>query len=454
MNLTPFFAHLRYGDFSDIYFEEAEHLQLVWEDGRIEQVQAGRDCGVGYHIQSGEESRYSHQGGWDYCSFAPLATALEHGLRPVRPRPAAGVLRAHTHAVRIPPATVAVERKVALLESIHALLIRSDTRIAQVSVRYGERRKKIIILTEDGRAVSEERTYSVLGVAVVAQENGQSQTAAEARGGIGGFELIEGQDLAQLCAGVAARAANKLVAPYLPACEMPVVIAGVAGGTMIHEAIGHSLEADAVQKGISPHFAGKLNAPIAGAAVSIVDDPTLAGMRGSYAVDDEGQAARPVLLVEQGILREYLYDRFTARKDSVASNAHGRRESFQSRPIPRMANTFVRPGSHTPAEIISSVERGLFVRRMGGGQVNTATGDFMFEVEEGYLIKDGRIGHLVRGASLLGNGPQALMNIDMVASDLGWSIGTCGKDGQGVPVADGMPTLRIANILVGGAADK
>jgi TldD protein len=189
--------------------------------------------------------------------------------------------------------------------------------------------------------------------------------------------------------------------------------------------------------------------------VSVLEDPTMPGQRGFYAFDDEGIPAQRVVLVDHGVLKTYLYDRQTARKDGVTSNGHGRRESFRHRPIPRMANTFVSSGQDNPAEILRSVPNGMLVTKMGGGQVETATGDFVFEVEEGFMIKDGQIQHLIRGANLLGNGPDVLRTIDMVGSDMGWSVGTCGKEGQGSPVSDGLPTLRIPKgVVVGGDAAR
>jgi TldD protein len=188
--------------------------------------------------------------------------------------------------------------------------------------------------------------------------------------------------------------------------------------------------------------------------LTIIDDPTLPFYRGSYSFDDEGVPAAPTRLVENGVLKTYLYDRVTAGKDGAAPNAHGRRESYHHRPIPRMGNLYIAPGDDDPAEILSSLKRGLYVTRMGGGQVNTATGEFMFEVDEGFWVEDGEVRHMVRDANLLGTGPEVLQSIDKLGWDIGWAIGVCGKDGQSVPVADGQPTLRIPKILVGGKHEE
>ncbi len=218
---------------------------------------------------------------------------------------------------------------------------------------------------------------------------------------------------------------------------------------MIHEAVGHGLEADLAQQGLSV-YSKKIGQEVASRHITVLDDPTLPRKRGSFAFDDEGVPARKTILVEKGVLKAYLYDRLAAWKDGVESNGHGRRESYEHKPIPRMSNTLVAPGTMKAEEIIRSVDKGLFVTKMGGGQVNTVNGDFVFEVSEGQLIENGTIGEPVRGAVLLGNGPRVLMDIDMVADDLGFGIGTCGKEGQGVPVADAQPTLRIPELVIGG----
>jgi TldD protein len=251
-------------------------------------------------------------------------------------------------------------------------------------------------------------------------------------------------------AEIAARRSQLMLsARKAPMGKMPVVLSSEAGGTMIHEAIGHGLEADLAQEGLSV-FSKKIGEKVASPLITVVDDPTLRQKRGSYAFDDEGVGSRRTVLVEDGVLKGYLYDRLTAMKDGVEPTGNGRRESYHHKPIPRMSNTMILPGKSKPEEIIRSVEKGLFVKKMGGGQVNTVNGDFVFEVSEGYLIEKGNVAEPIRGAILTGNGPQILKEIDKVGDDLGFGIGTCGKEGQGVPVSDAQPTLRIPEILVGG----
>jgi TldD protein len=221
---------------------------------------------------------------------------------------------------------------------------------------------------------------------------------------------------------------------------------------MIHEAVGHGLEADLAMEGLSC-YKGMLGQTIANPLIDVVDDKTVPFKRGAYAFDDEGTASERTVLIEKGVLKNYLFDRFHAMKYNMKSTANGRRESFRYKPIPRMSNTIILPGAEDPNAIIASVDSGVLVRKMGGGQVDTVRGDFVFEIQEGYLIEKGKIGPMIRNATMMGNGPKALKDIDMVGNDLGFGIGTCGKDGQGVPVADAQPTIRIPEIVVGGKGE-
>jgi TldD protein len=243
-----------------------------------------------------------------------------------------------------------------------------------------------------------------------------------------------------------------LTAQPAPSGRMTVVLASEAGGTMIHEAIGHSLEGDLIRKGLSP-FGDKIGQNVASPLISVVDDATLEGWRGSYGLDDEGSPGERTLLVERGVLLGFMHDMLSARLAGVRPTGNGRRQSYAYGPLPRMSNTMILPGESPPDDIIKSVSRGLYVVRMGGGQVNTVNGDFVFEINEGYIIREGEPAEPVRGATLIGNGQQVLKSIDMVGTDCGLGIGTCGKDEQSVPVADAQPTLRIPKITVGGSGE-
>lgn len=318
-------------------------------------------------------------------------------------------------------------------------------------VVYRDSRTNTQIANSLGEFIENARTGTLLVTQVVAADDGQIQTGYEPLGRFQGFEIFRERSPEEIALAAARRATMMLAARKAPGGLMPVVLSSEAGGTMVHEAIGHGLEADLAQSGMSV-YTGKVGTQVASPLVTVIDDATIPNARGSFSFDDEGTPAQQTVLVENGILKGYLYDRLSAMKDGCASTGNGRRESYHAKPIVRMTNTMIAPGTTPPNEIVSGVERGLFVRKMGGGQVNTVNGDFVFEVSEGYLIENGTVGEPVRGATLTGNGPEVLQKIVQVGSDLGFGIGTCGKDGQGVPVSDAQPTLLISEITVGGAA--
>ncbi|WP_461832595.1 TldD/PmbA family protein, partial [Aquifex sp.] len=275
------------------------------------------------------------------------------------------------------------------------------------------------------------------------------QRGYESLGGRKGFEIFNETPPEEVAEKAAKRALLMLNAKPAPAGTFTVVMSSQAGGTMIHEAVGHGLEADLVQQGLSV-YAGKLGEKVASELVTVVDDATLPSHNGSFTVDDEGVPAKRKVLIKDGVLVGYMYDRLRAMKDGVESTGNGRRQSYAHVPIVRMTNTFIDKGKDNPEDIIRDTKKGILVVKMGGGEVNTVTGDFMFEIMEGYIIENGEITYPIRGATLIGNGPKALQDVDAVGYDLGWAIGTCGKDGQGVPVTDAQPTIRIRKLTLGG----
>ncbi|HOW27845.1 MAG TPA: TldD/PmbA family protein [Elusimicrobiota bacterium] len=443
----------------DIFMEETDLLSVRWENRRVENIVQGSDSGVGLRLMFGDETRLTHVD----CRHpvteglrAPETERLVSACQelagsavslPVSFRPVSRPLR--RHPIRRPPQNIPLKDKIHLLRQMDRIARRFPA-VRQVTISYGERIRDIAYWNSSPTTFREGRTYVVMAIQVTVADGKLLQTATEVIGGLQGFELMSESRCSRLAEMTARRAVSKLKSPPAPLGEMAVVIASSSGGTLIHEAVGHSLEADAIRQGTSPHYAGKIGRTVASPLVTVVDDPTRPGSRGSFIFDDEGVPSRKTVLIDRGVLKTYLYDRKTARQCHRAPNGHGRRESYAHKPIPRMSNTYVVPGPHDPKEIIASVDKGLLVTRMGGGQVNTATGDFVFEVEEGYRIDRGQPAQMVRGANLLGNGPQVLRSIDRVGTDLGWAIGTCGKDGQGVPVSDGLPTVRIPTLIVGG----
>jgi TldD protein len=440
------------GEFADIFIERSAPLSLQCEENRLEKVMSGIDCGAGVRLIFGQRTAYAYTNELTTGSLLEIADAVSqaaagntHGattkLIKVRPRIELPVIKA--------PEGVDTSRKAEMVLNANKVARRYDPRIRQAMVNYRENRQRVLVANSDGVLAEDERMYLTAVVHVVAADGEIVQTGYEPVGGIAGMELFDACPLDRAAETAARRAVMMLSARKAPAGRMPVVLSAEAGGTMIHEAIGHGLEADLAQSGLSV-YSNRKGEQIASPLITVVDDATLSGRRGSFCFDDEGVHAERTVLVDKGILNTFMYDRLTAMKDGVTSTGNGRRESYKHRPIPRMTNTMIVPGGSGPEDILRSTSQGLFVKKMGGGQVNTVNGDFVFEVSEGYLIENGKIGELVRGATLTGNGPQALLSIDMVGSDLGFAIGTCGKDGQGSPVSDAQPTLRIPELTVGG----
>jgi TldD protein len=443
------------GEYADLFLEKSSPLSILCEDDRLEKVIAGREHGAGLRVIAGKRTAYAYTNEITTASLLELADAVGHAVSGGDAAAVRTISLSRTHSVsslglvRQPPRSVSSERKAAMVMQANRVARSFDPRIRQAMVTYRENCQEVLIATSEGCLHEDTRNYLTAMVQVVASEGEIIQTGYETVGGLTGMELFETEPLEQAAEKAARRAVMMLSSRKAPAGRMPVVLSSAAGGTMIHEAIGHGLEADLAQSGLSV-YSGKIGQQIAAPVITVVDDATLPGRRGSFCVDDEGTSAQRTVLVDRGMLKTYLYDRLTAMKDGSRSTGNGRRESYRHRPIPRMTNTMIVPGKTKPAEILRSTPNGLFVRKMGGGQVNTVNGDFVFEVSEGYLIENGRIGEPVRGATLVGNGPAVLMSIDLVGSDLGFSIGTCGKDGQGSPVSDAQPTLRIPEITVGG----
>lgn len=444
------------GDFAEIFLERRRTTGISCEDNKIERVHSGLEQGAGIRVIKGENTIYGYTNELTKDSLLETARLVGNaaggkGTKPEikwqRPRPN------WDFQIKKRPDEVPVEEKVALVQRANEAARAVDKRIVQVSVAYGDVIQEVTIANSEGVLVQDERVRCRFMVNAVATDGKIIQTGYESAGGLMGFELFEENDPVELARKAAERAVRMLEARPAPAGRMTVVMAGEAGGTMIHEACGHGLEADLVQKQLSV-YAGKKGQQVASPLITVIDDATLPGKYGSFRFDDEGQPGQRTVLIKDGILEDYMYDYLTARKEGRKSTGNGRRESYRDRPIPRMTNTFIAPGKDDPQAIIRETQRGLLVKRMGGGQVNTTNGDFVFDVAEGYLIENGQIGPAVRGATLTGNGPEVLKMVDRVGSDLGFSLGTCGKDGQGVPVGDAQPTIRIPEMVVGGILDE
>ncbi len=439
------------GDYADIFFESRNSTNIIFENGKIEKVQWGIDSGIGLRLLLNGNTYYVFTNSFEEnrllelaCDLSRIAGSKERELN-LFFNEKQGMLPCEI----IMPSGVDLKKKVNLIFKTDKFLSTYNKNIVQYKIVYGDSLQNAEIVNSKGLFVKDMRVQSLFLVQTVAMKDNILQTGYEPAGGAEGFELFSRVNVLDVAKTAADRALNNLFAKKLSGGEMPVVLSSDSGGTMIHEAIGHGLEADIVNDGMSVYSKDKMGTQVASEKITVIDDGTIPFKRGTQNFDDEGNPCSKNILVENGILKNYMYDVLNAIKDNCESTGNGRRESFRFKPIPRMTNTYIASGSDKPEEIVRSVEKGLFVKKMGGGQVNTVTGDFVFEVSEGYEIYKGEIGEPVRDTTLIGNGPEILKKIDMVGNDLGFGIGTCGKDGQGVPVADAQPTLRIPEIVVG-----
>lgn len=440
-------------DFAEVFFEHRENSAVSCEENRIERIISGIDEGAGIRVIAGGNTSYA------YTNEVSMERLLEMaelaGKAAQRQETSLAPLDFYTpkalaeFQIKIPPDKVEMCTKTENVLEANRAAREVDPRIRQVTVGYGDVRQKVIIANTEGVYVEDLRTRTRLSVNSVAVEGGEVQTGYHSVGGTTGLELFEENDPGDIGSKAAKRAILMLGAKPAPAGKMPVILSGQAGGTMVHEACGHGLEADLVQKNISV-YGGKKGEQVASPLISVIDEGIIKGRFGSLRYDDEGCPGQKTVLIKDGVLLEYMYDYLTARNDGRKSTGNGRRESYHNRPVPRMTNTYIAPGHSDPEKIIKKAGKGLLVTAMGGGQVNTTNGDYVFDVAEGYLVNDGEVLYPVRGATLTGNGPQTLKLVEEVGRDLGFTIGICGKEGQGVPVSDAQPTMYIKELIVGG----
>ena len=437
------------GEFAEVFAERRGGLTLAIDESRIESVQSGAEEGAGVRVLSGATTYFAHVDGLDPADLERAAGEAAAALRAERaePRP----LRSEAPSpqpVEQPPGDVPAVRKAELLRELDQRARAAGGEIAQVSASYGEARREVAIANSDGLFSGDDRTRVRIGAQAVARRDERVETGAETLGAARGFELFD-DDPAAIAELAARKALTLLDAVPAPTGTMPVVVGGGFGGVLFHEMTGHGLEADHVQKGASV-YAGKLGEAVAQPLLTAYDDGRMPGEWGSDAIDDEGAPTQKTRLIEDGRLIGFLHDRRTAGREGVAQTGNGRRESFRHLPIPRMTNTYIAPGDAEPEAIIGDVAKGFYAVSFGGGQVDPATGDFVFGVNEGYLIEDGRVTQPCRGATLVGNCLQALAAIDAVGNDFWMKTGICGKGGQKVPVGTGQGHVRIAAMTVGG----
>lgn len=448
-------ALARGGDFAEVFVEDRRSAGGHFDDGRVEELISGRDRGAGIRVVRGETTGFAHTADLSEAGLANAARAAAAAARGGGEGVRAAELErrdvAHPHEVAILPETVDKARKVALLERADAAARAEGSAVRQVSAGFAEGRRRILVANSDGVLAGDETVRTRFSVSVVAEGDTGFQTGTEAPGYSIGFEYFDEITPEEVARTAARRALTLLDARPAPSGKLPVILERGAGGVLFHEACGHGLEADLVRKHASV-FEGKVGEPVASPLVTLVDDGVLARQWGASAIDDEGTPARRNVLIEGGVLGDYMWDLLRARRDGRESSGNGRRQTYADLPMVRMTNTYLVAGDTDPGEIIASTPYGLYCVQLGGGQVNTTTGDFVFGVTEAYLVENGRVTAPVRAAQLIGNGPEALKLIDAVGNDFDTWAGTCGKDGQGVPVSAGQPTLRVAELTVGGTA--
>ncbi len=444
-------------DDGELFLEYRETESIVLDDGRIRSAGFDTTLGFGLRAVAGETAGYAHAGEISEAALkraAATVSSVAHGHAGIAAEPPRA-----TNARLYSPANPLSDEggfaaRTALLSEIDAYARAKDSRVVQVSASIGGEWQAVQILRGDGERVADLRPLVRLSVSVVVEHAGRRETGSHGLGGRFGYDRITKPEVWREAIDSAMRQALiNLDSVAAPAGEMPVVLGSGWPGIMLHEAIGHGLEGDFNRKQTSA-FAGLMGQRIAAPGVTVVDDGTIPDRRGSLTVDDEGTPTSRTVLIEDGILREFMQDRMNARLMGVRATGNGRRQSYAHAPMPRMTNTVMLGGSHSVEEMIASVPRGLYAVNFGGGQVDITSGKFVFSASEAYLIENGKIGPAVKGATLIGNGPDALTKVEMIGSDMALDpgIGTCGKNGQGVPVGVGQPTLKISGLTVGGTS--
>jgi TldD protein len=427
------------GDYADLYFESVTATALGVDEQIVKSASQGTSAGCGIRVLSGERTGYAYTDNLSPDRLLHVQGFIETPVADLYPVPLGGF-------------DLDLAARLELILKADRAARAFDPRIVQVRASYSEELRRILIAASDGAYASDTQPLCRLNVFVIAKEDANTTKGSAGAGGRAGLEQFVDSKSPEALAREAARGAIlQLSAVPAPAGEMEVVLGPGWPGILLHEAVGHGLEADFNRKKTSA-FAGLIGQKVASSKVTVVDNGTIEGRRGSLNVDDEGSPTQETVLIEGGILRGYMTDKLSARLTGAANTGSGRRESYQCIPMPRMTNTYMLAGDDAPEDILRSVKRGLYAVNFGGGQVDITNGKFVFSASEAYLIEDGKITAPVRDATLIGNGPDALKYVSMVGHDLklDQGIGTCGKDGQSVPVGVGMPTIKLDKMTVGG----
>jgi TldD protein len=444
----------RGGDFCDLYFQHTVNHWTGMEDGQINRAYGNVDLGAGVRVLKGDATGFAYTEELTeeaLLSAAETAAAVADGAPQARPQAIAAVKARNYYPIKVPWSEVGVDRKLPIIEQVNSAARNRNGNLVKVSIFLGDEGSHVLLVNSEGRMVEDYRPMATLWLTCVGVKDGRVETCSEsisARQDINYFSHARLTDHAHF---VADTVEEMFGAVEAPAGEMPVVLGAGVSGILLHEAMGHPMEADFNRKGTSL-YADRMGQRIACEHVTIIDDGTNTNMRGSLNVDDEGEPSQRTVLVENGILRSYLHDRISSKHYRVPPTGSGRRQSFRYPPVPRMRNTYMLAGPHDPQEVIASVKKGIYAETFANGQVNIGAGDFTFYLQKGRLIENGKLTDVIKDANLIGNGPKVLESIDLVGTDLVMfaSGGTCGKDGQSVPVGFGLPTVRAGKISVGG----
>lgn len=442
------------GDFAEVYIQRSQSTSISLDERKVKSAEARIAQGVGIRVISGEKTGYAYSDILEMevlLDVARVAAKIAEGPGIERRIHVTAQLAPDYYKVAVDPAESPVREKTSLLKRANKAAYSYDPRIKQVDAYYADDERDIIIANSDGLWVADHQTMLRIMVRCLATQKGVSRSGSYGGGGRIGMEYFSRVSPEEIAREAARVAVLQLESVPAPAGMMPVVIKGGWGGVLLHEAVGHGLEADFIRKG-SSIFTGRVGEKVASELCTLIDDATIPNARGTVNIDDEGTPGMRKLLIDKGVLKGFMTDRLNSRLLNIPLTGNGRRQSYHDYPLPRMTCFFLEKGESEPDEIIRSVSRGIYAANFSGGQVDITNGNFTFSITEGYLIENGRIGQPIRGATLIGNGPDILTKIVMVGNDLALDpgIGTCGKDGQSVPTTVGMPTVKVSEMTVGG----
>ncbi len=439
-------------DFTEVFVEDSVASSINLLDQKIEEINSSNSFGIGVRLLYGNEAYYGYSSDPDEANLLKLTGNLGQSqkegqsgdMQSLQPQSIEDI-----HHIAVNPETVSKSERVELLRELDNKTRNHGDDIQQVTVNMSEKKRSVLIANSEGLWAEDSRNYSRMRLSAVAEKGDGPQTAAESPGVLGGYEFFQDLNLEELAENAAQSALRMAAAGYIDGGKMPVILGNGFGGVIFHEACGHPLETEAIRKNAS-HFCEKIGKRVGQSILTAIDDGTIANKWGSCNVDDEGTPTQKTVLIENGILNNYLSDRIGAGQVGISRTGSARRESYKFAPVSRMRNTFIAPGPHEIEEMLRSIKFGLYAKKMGGGSVNPGTGEFNFAVQEGYAIRNGKIAEPVRGATLIGKGFNVLSQISMIADDLDLAAGMCGAASGWVPTTVGQPTLKIDSILVGG----